>query len=247
MLMRRPTALTIAGIVCAWLLAGCGKPAASSTPASVTASRITTHVVTNVPTSQPDQPKAGEKICFACNGTGTVKCMAPGCVDGMVDCPGPCLKLDRGVWVHLAVAGHPASDVWQKFYQSDGSYRAFNQNHVGHVIVMENGQAVDTGPCRICGGTGKVPCSVCKGTGRVVCPICGGKKFIPVAWTPTNNPWLDSQPDLIRLRDGRILFGAVVNTIGTDVTIKTRDGRWLHVDVTNVAPSSGAIATNAAN
>jgi hypothetical protein len=80
----------------------------------------------------------------------------------------------------------------------------------------------------------------------VVCPICEGKKFIPVAWTPTDNPWLNSQPDLIRLNGGRILFGKVISTVGTDVTIKTRDGKWLHVDVTNVAPKPEAISTNSA-
>lgn len=235
--MQRPVSVIVSGFLCVWLWVGCGKPAGSSSSAPVAA---------NGPTSQPDEPKAGEKVCFACNGTGTVKCMAPGCADGMVDCPGPCLKLDRGVWIHMNVPGHPASDVWQKFYQSDGSYVAYNQNHVGHVIVMQNGRAVDSGSCKICGGAGKVPCSVCKGTGRVVCPICEGKKFIPVAWTPADNPWLNSQPDLIRLNDGRILFGKVVSIIGADVTIKTRDGKWLHVNVTNVPPKSETISTNSA-
>ena len=235
----------MAGILWCGLLASCSKP---PTVASVNKSSSAGEDMANsqsdsnssAPANIPDGPSAGEKICFACKGSGTVKCTAPGCVDGMVDCPGPCLKLDRGVWVHLDVAGHPASDIWQKFYQSDGSYEAYNQNHIGHVIAMENGQAVDTGPCKICGGAGKVPCSVCKGTGQVVCPICEGKKYIPDSWTPTDNPWLDRQPDLIRLVDGRILFGKVMSTVGSDVTIKTRDGRWLHFDVTNVVLNANA-------
>lgn len=248
--MQRPIAVVVTGSLCLWLWSGCGKPAGHSRPiteAPPVAIDPGTSSMTIAPPNPPNGPKPGEKICFACEGTGLVKCMAPGCVDGKVDCPGPCLKLDRGEWVHMQVAGHPASDVWQKFHQSDGTWVAYNQGHLGHVIVMENGRAVDSGPCKICGGTGKVPCKVCNGTGKVVCPICGGKKFIPAAWTPTDNPWLDSQPDLIRLRDGRILFGEIISTVGTDVTIKTRNGQWVHVDTTNVAPKPEAVATNSAN
>jgi hypothetical protein len=250
--MRRFISYCVPGVLWVWLLASCSKP-----PAEVPASKLSS--ATNITASSEvagdvsatpmpsDGPPAGEKICFACKGSGTVKCTAPGCVDGMVDCPGPCLKLDRGVWVHLDVPGHPSSDIWQQFYQSDGSYEAYNQGHLGHVIVMENGMAVDTGPCKICGGTGKVPCSVCKGTGQVVCPICEGKKYVPDSWTPTDNPWLDGQPDLIRLADGRILFGKVMSTVGSDVAIKTRDGRWLHFDVTNVVSSAGSTSATPVN
>lgn len=250
--MRHLVSLCWVAILCGCLLAGCSKPPAevsankplpeSNAPANpIAPAEVSTQPVAT------DGPPAGERICFACKGSGTVKCTAPGCVDGQVDCPGPCLKLDRGVWVHLDVAGHPASDLWQKFYLNDGSYQAYNQNHVGHVIAMENGQAVDTGPCRICGGTGKVPCNVCKGTGQVVCPICEGKKYIPDSWTPTDNPWLNRQPDLIRLADGRILFGKVMSTVGGDVAIKTRDGRWLHVDTTNMASPAGPAAARPVN
>ena len=38
----------------------------------------------------------------------------------------------------------------------NGAYEAFNQGHAGHVIVMQNDHAVDTGTCTICSGTGKV-------------------------------------------------------------------------------------------
>lgn len=250
--MRHSISLIFVGAVWAFLLASCSKPPANppATPSSSSealvasdSSATASNVVT--PASDPDAPPPGEKICFACQGAGTVKCTAPGCVNGMVDCPGPCLKLDRGVWVHLDVPGHPPTDLWQKFYQSDGSYVAYNQSHVGHVIMMINGRAVDTGPCNICGGTGKVPCSVCKGTGRVVCPICDGKRFIPDSWTPTDNPWLDSQPDLIRLTDGRIFLGKVMSTVGDDVAIKTRTGQWIHVDATNLVSKADSVSNPA--
>lgn len=245
--MKSVATFIFAGFMAVMLLAGCGKPSSgSSTPPPATAQSATAPNVTNTPAAEADGPPAGEKICFACKGEGTVKCMAPGCVNGMVDCPGPCLKLDHGVWVHMDVAGHPPTDIWQQFNNADGTYTAYSQNHVGHVIVMQNGHAVDSGPCKICGGTGKVPCSVCKGTSKGVCPICGGKKYIPESWTPTNNPWLNSQPDLIRLNDGRMFFGKVVSTFDTDVTIKTRDGKWVHVNQTNIVAKSETISTNAA-
>jgi hypothetical protein len=237
--MKKLTALIVFGIYCTWLLAGCGKPASvpSKTTADSSTLSVSNALTSEVVSPQVSGPKEGVKICFACNGTGTIKCVAPGCVNGMVDCPGPCLKLDRGVWIHMDVPGHPPTDVWQKFNEPDGSYAAYSQNHVGHVIAMQNGKAVDTGPCAICGGSGKVPCKVCKGTGRVTCPICEGQKFIPVAWTPTNNPWLDKQPDLIRLASGQVMFGKIMHSNDTELTIKTRDGRWIHVAVTNILPN----------
>lgn len=124
---------------------------------------------------------------------------------------------------------------------------AYSQNHVGHVIAMQNGKAVDTGPCQICGGTGRVPCTVCKGTGKVMCPICQGAKLIPNSWTPTDNPWFNSQPDLVRLKDGRAFLGKVVTPGGSDVAIKTRDGKWIHVDAASIVPKSETISTNSAN
>src|SRR2546427_614550 len=67
------------------------------------------------------------RACFQCGGAGQVKCNAPGCKEGMVECPGPCLKLSKGTWEHLEVAGHDPAELWQKFNQSDGSWQAWNQ------------------------------------------------------------------------------------------------------------------------
>jgi hypothetical protein len=227
--MQRPISLMVSGLICLGLWAGCSKSAITK-PVSE-AAPVATNMVVNAAANE--------------SGKGMVKCMAPGCVAGRVDCPGPCLKLDRGEWIHMDVPGHPPTDLWQQFFNQSGlgGYQAFNQNHVGDVIEYQNGVAVDTGKCKVCGGTGKVACSFCNGTGQVVCPICSGKKFIPVAWTPTDNPWLDGQPDLIRLNDGRVLFGKIISTTGSDVLIKTRNGQWLHVDATNVAPNSETVST----
>lgn len=195
--------------------------------------------------SAPKPPVGGpgpnEKVCFECKGQGTVACRAPGCTNGQVDCPEPCLKLSKGAWIHMTVAGHDPSELWQKFPNKNGQggYQAWNQNHVGEVIVYTNGVAVNIGECKVCGGTTKVTCPVCKGTGKQVCEICEGKKFIPVAWTPTNNPWLNSQPDLIRLKDGRVLLGRVAVAIGEERTIITRDKKTLHVKAPDILPKAG--------
>jgi hypothetical protein len=79
-----------------------------------------------------------------------------------------------------------------------------------------------------------VDCSTCKGQGKQTCEICGGKKFIPVAWTSSDNPWLNSQPDLIRLKDGRKLLGKVAVSSGDDRGIKTREGKIIHVNASDI-------------
>ena len=217
----------------ALLFAGCGKQS-SAPEGQATAT-------TNSAPPQPEVagPGPNEKVCFACKGEGTVPCLAPGCKDGQVDCPGPCLKLSRA-WIHMDVAGHDPSELWAKFPNQSGlgGYQAWNQHHLGEVIVYQNGVAVNIGKCKVCGGTTKVTCSVCKGTGKVTCPICSGKKFIPAAWTPTDNPWFNSQPDLIRLKDGRVVLGRVAVAIGEERTIITRDKQTLHLKASDILPKA---------
>jgi hypothetical protein len=130
--------------------------------------------------------------------------------------------------------------LWQKFPDLDGrgGYHAWTTHHVGEVIVYQNGVAVNIGKCKICGGTTKVKCDVCKGTGKVTCPVCNGKKFIPVAWTPTDNPWFNSQPDVIRLADGQVILGRVAAEVGDDRTIVTRDKKILHVKASDILPKT---------
>lgn len=156
-----------------------------------------------------------------------------------MDCPGTCLRLNRGSWVHMEVAGHPPTDLWQKFDLGNGGYSALGQNHVGHVVVFQNGKATDGGPCPICLGKTKILCKVCAGTGRHACLVCGGKKSVPTAWTPTDNPWFNAQPDLLRLKDGRILLGKVVSSIGDDLTVKTRDGKSQNLKASDLLPKPG--------
>jgi hypothetical protein len=186
-------------------------------------------------------PGPGEQVCFACDGKGEVRC--PNCIDGMADCPGPCLKLTRGVWSHTMADGtYDPSELWTSFRTADGGTVSYSQAHLGDVIVYQNGEPVDIGKCKICGGTGKVRCEVCKGTGKVVCPICEGKKFIPVAWTPTNNPYFNSQPDVIRLTDGRVLLGRIAGDDDEGKIIVTRDKKVLHVKAADILPNTNTPA-----
>jgi hypothetical protein len=220
------------------LFAGCGKPPETTKNPPVA-------LTNSAPPPAPEVvagPGPGEEACFACKGEGTVACLVPGCKDGMVDCPGPCLKLSHGAWTHQVVAGHPPTDLWITFTTANGGTMSWNQNHVGDVIVYQNGNPVDFGKCKVCGGTGKVKCDVCKGTGKVTCPVCGGKKFIPVAWTPTDNPWFNRQPDVIRLADGQVVLGREAATVGDDITIITRDKKILHVKASDILPKPGTNA-----
>jgi hypothetical protein len=140
----------------------------------------------------------------------------------------------------MTVAGHDPRELWQKFPNLDGrgGYQAWNQYHAGEVIEYENGMAVNIGSCKICGGFTKVACSVCKGTGKQTCPICNGKKFIPAAWTPMDNPWFNSQPDVIRLAGGQAVLGRVAASVGDDRTIITRDKKKLYVKASDILPKA---------
>ena len=170
-------------------------------------------------------PPKGMKVCFQCGGSDKTVCLTPGCKDGWVDCPGPCLKLSRGTWEHMHVDGHPDTDVWQRFHQVDGTSMSWNQNHVGDVIEMRAGMAVNIGKCTDCAGKGKVKCSVCGGTGRLVCPICEGKGFVPETWTAFSNPKQKNPPALIQLKDGRKIYARIETRIGSRVYVRTEAGK----------------------
>jgi hypothetical protein len=146
------------------------------------------------------------------------------------------MKLTRGTWIHMNVAGHDPKELWQKFPNASGKggYQAWTQGHVGEVIAMQNGEAVNIGPCKVCGGAATVECRGCKGQGTQLCDICRGQKFIPTAWTPSDNPWLNSQPDVIHLSDGRFFLGKVVVSSGEEWTIRLSEGKFIHVKATDI-------------
>jgi hypothetical protein len=214
-------------------LNGCGKKKVPEGTVQKSAGNSSRTTSAGVPNSQSGAA-AKEQTCFNCAGVGTVPCRAPGCMAGKVECPGPCIKLTRGNWVHMNVPGHNPNELWIKFPNPDGrTFEAWNQNHAGEVVVYQSGKPVNIGACKVCGGTTRVNCPVCQGAGKAACPICKGAKTVPASWTDTDNPWLNSQPDLVRLKSGRVLLGRVL-TNGTDVLIKTRDGKFSPLDPTEL-------------
>ncbi len=139
----------------------------------------------------------------------------------------------------MNVAGHGPNELWITFKTAKGS-KSWNQNHVGEVVQYQNGEPVNIGACQVCGGSTTVTCPACKGQGNQACEICSGKKFIPVAWTPTDNPFFNRQPDLIRLTDGRAILGRIAASSGDDRTIVTRDKKILHVQAVDIVPKTDA-------
>jgi hypothetical protein len=175
------------------------------------------------------------KTCFQCNGTGKWTCQAPGCKNGQIECPGPCLRLSKGDWHHMDVEGHSPNDVWITFRKASGGTRSWNQNHVGEVIEMQNGEPQNIGKCQICGGKTRVKCAVCQGVGIVTCGICEGKKVVPLSWTAFDNPKMKSRPTRFRLKDGRVLVGRKVIVMGSRITIRTEKGE-VEVNSADVLP-----------
>jgi hypothetical protein len=228
--MRKKFPLLLSALVLILPLNGCNQsvqepsPTAKNSPSTAATAPITT-------------APAGGKNCFACDGSGDNACT--NCVAGKLDCPGACLRLNRGNWVPLEVAGHPPTDRWQKFALGHAKYSAYNQNHVGHLIQVQGDKAVDIGACPVCHGLTKISCPACNATGHQMCLVCGGKKFVPSGWSATDNPWFNSQPDRLRLADGRILLGKVVSRVGDDLTVRTRTGKSLNVKASDILSRSG--------
>jgi hypothetical protein len=185
------------------------------------------------------KPGLNEKECFQCAASGSIACRAGGCKAGRVDCPGPCLKLSKGAWKRMNVAGHDPSELWISFKKPGGS-TSWSQNHVGEVIQYQNGQPVNVGACKVCSGAASVNCTACNGGATQSCDICAGKKFVPIAWTPTDNPSFNSQPDLIRLTDGRAILGRIAASSGDERTIVTRDKKVVRVQASEILPKAEA-------
>ena len=202
----------------ALLLAGCGKQSSNSGPRPGPASNL--------------------QVCFECKGKGKVPCTAPGCTNGEVDCPGPCVRLGKGVWVKPARSSDPNEYV--QLITVGGRRLSVSSHYQGVIYVPRDDGGWDMKPCPICNGKTKVDCPVCKGTGKVICPVCNGKKYIPAEWTPTNNPWFNSQPDVMRLKDGRVFLGRVEMAIGDDRTVITRDHQTLYLKASDILPAADA-------
>jgi hypothetical protein len=192
-------------------------------------------------TAAKEAPKVAkdEQVCFECNASGRMACGTGGCQAGQMECPSPCLKLSRGKWEHMDMAGHKADELWQKYPNGPGRTIAWNHHHVGEVVLVENGVAHNAGQCQTCLGSTKVKCKMCNGQGTQTCYICDGKTVVPASWTVNSNPKLASQPDLIRLRDGRSVLGRIAIQAGKFCTIRTRDGKMIEVNSADIVSKGG--------
>ena len=216
------------GLSALLLAGGCGSEEATS---KTTATNHSKPVVQADPAANPP---AGMKRCFQCNGAGKMRCPARGCVGGTVECPNTCLKLTRGVWAPLP--GYPPDQLFQKFPAGKGGYQAWSQSHIGQVIKIQNGQAVNLGVCTLCAGSTRIKCSQCGGTGIATCSLCKGKFFIPEDWTPLRNPTLAPSDSLkeIKFKDGRTIMGKIQMRSGSTVIIRTEEGQ-MKIDASELA------------
>lgn len=193
-------------------------------------------------------PPAGHHYvkCSRCQGEGRMKCPARGCVDGMVDCPGPCLKLSVGIW-ERNIRGLPPGILGRKFPYADGNgYYAWSEHHLGQVIEMVNGEPKNMGACKICGGKGKVTCGTCNGAGTVVCNVCGGRKMILAMNSGASAPAMmpagayvttertEGGGGIIKLKNGKTIHGKIVIMDAENAVIRTSDGKTVEVPASDV-------------
>ncbi|MEO7934351.1 MAG: hypothetical protein ABIT76_14450 [Chthoniobacterales bacterium] len=199
----------------------------------------------------PVDPVTGTPLapCTRCQGSGTIRCTAPHCAEGWVDCPGKCLKLSVGRWEHMDVPGHDPKELWQKFTYP-GGHAAWTTAHVGQVIEMRDHKAVNIGACPVCGGKAKVPCKICQSTGHIVCPVCHGRKFLPVRLVRPATPTASSseshsavpvktRDDAIRLKDGSVIHGQIVVSDPTAVWVRQTNGGTIQIPKSKLLQPAG--------
>ncbi|MBL9174579.1 MAG: hypothetical protein JNL10_13665 [Verrucomicrobiales bacterium] len=196
-----------------------GKPKAKNNAGTKSAT-----VATPTPPA-PQAPGPGEQRCFECDGQGQVTCVAPGCRSGYLTCPGRCLKRNQGTWVPDTAHGGMAA----KIKVPGGGTWTINEGHAGEVWVAQGGKMVSQGPCPTCGGRQVIRCKTCDATGKTACELCEAKGAIPATWKPTDNPWFNRNPDLVRLQDGRAFLAKEVGGDDVVVMFKTRTGEVITI------------------
>lgn len=176
------------------------------------------------------------KTCFQCKGTGEAKCSRPGCKQGRVECPGPCLKLTKGVWEKRNVAGHTdPNELWQKVRYNARQTSYISSGHVGQYLVPGPDGNNTPVTCKVCSGAATIECAKCKGIGMAKCEMCTGKKTVPSDWTAFDNPRMKERPKRFVLKDGRTLVGKNVGILGTKMIIRTETGTE-HIDQADLKP-----------
>ena len=182
----------------------------------------------------PARPKrdlaADEQWCFGCDGKGEVGCGAPGCREGKVDCPGPCVTRNEGTWVPDPKPGAaPGSMAFLLRFPGIKSTWYVSEFHAGEIWKIENGKLVSAGYCPTCGGARWIGCKVCDTRGLQTCQVCEGKTVLPASWKPTDNPWFNRQPNVVRLKDGRAFLGRDAGGDDVIVMFRTHSGETVSV------------------
>lgn len=179
-------------------------------------------------------PTAAEQRCFHCAAKGRLPCRAKDCDAGHVPCPGPCVRPGKGTWVP-----NPSRPGELGYKLSLGNRRSaiVTMAHIGEVWVAKNGEPVSLGACPTCNRQMRVPCRDCAGTGHLACEVCQGATIIPSAWKPTDNPWFNAQPDVVRLRDGRVFLGKESGGDGETILFRTRSGEVIQAAKSEVLPT----------
>jgi hypothetical protein len=165
--------------------------------------------------------------CPECTGQGVVVCKVKTCQNGKVICPNSCLKKENGPWVKMKVAGHGPEELWKRYNNPDGTWRAWTQAHIGEVIELKNGKHENSGKCSKCSGTTRVDCQKCKGE-PVQCPLCKGAKVVTVQ---INEQFIKNKLDKqnkeyppIMLKDGTVINGKISMRMGKKVVVKLPSG-----------------------
>lgn len=185
------------------------------------------------PQSQASTGQVEEtKTCFQCKGAGSLKCTNARCVKGIAECPAPCLKLTQGEWKHINSPGYVPTDWWQTFRGKRGTH-SWNQHHLGEVIEMQDGEPVNVGKCKVCGGKTTVVCSACGGKGELACPTCKGRGVLPKSWTSTQQYKPNSGQSSFILADGTVLYGTREPSSDGKLVIRTDNGP-VEVDASEV-------------
>lgn len=176
------------------------------------------------------EPGPEEQWCFGCNAKGQVGCGEPGCRKGARDCPGPCVTRSEGTWVRDPKPGAPPGAMaFVLRFPGVKSTWIVSEGHAGEIWKLENGQLVSAGVCPVCRGSRLVACKACKGAGVRACLVCEGKTVIPASWKPTDNPWFNRQPDVVRLKDGRVFLGRDAGGDDVVVLFRTHSGETISV------------------
>lgn len=201
-----------------------------------------------VPKPKKIDPATGRPLieCPRCKGVGKVNCAARGCVEGKIECNGPCLRLTKGTWFKDEKLGHGPDELWIAFREKGGT-QYWTKGHVGEVVEMRDGKAVIAGKCPVCQGTTRMPCKICGGSAQVACPVCKGQKEIPDIKSPA--PGIDKSAQepqdavsspvspefrIFRLKDGREITGKIVIRDVDVIVVRTADGESIHINTAEI-------------